>query len=450
MRRAHSISRLSFAVLALAPLLAAAATGPDFSRLGKDLTPVGAERAGNADGTIPAWDGGLTQPPAGWTRQQGYVDPFPNDKPLFTITAANAAQYAPKLTTGMQALLTKYPQTFRMNVYPTRRTAALPKDVTDRVQAQAPKVQLQGFGLRELGGSTTPFPIPSSGLEVIWNHLVRWTGGGTERTAHSFPVRASGDYYKIGFRSKRIYAQNMEDPEHNRLFYALGYFTEPATLRGTIFLVHEPVDQVAEQRSAWIYNAGARRVRRAPDLAYDGVNDGSEGMIVTDQVDAYNGAPDRYDWKLVGKREAYIPYNTYRIGDKSVKYKDIIGKNTINADLVRYELHRVWVVEGTLKPGKRHIYAKRTFYIDEDSWSVVSEDAYDTRGGLWRVALHGMVQYYDAQVPWYRFGVVHDLSSGGYITGGFDNEIKDPIEFGAKGRLSDFQPDALRRLGGAL
>lgn len=450
MRRAHSISRLSFAVLALAPLLAVAATGPDFSRLGKDLTPVGAERAGNADGTIPAWDGGLTQPPAGWTRQQGYVDPFPNDKPLFTITAANAAQYAPKLTTGMQALLTKYPQTFRMNVYPTRRTAALPKDVTDRVQAQAPKVQLQGFGLRELGGSTTPFPIPSSGLEVIWNHLVRWTGGGTERTAHSFPVRASGDYYKIGFRSKRIYAQNMEDPEHNRLFYALGYFTEPATLRGTIFLVHEPVDQVAEQRSAWIYNAGARRVRRAPDLAYDGVNDGSEGMIVTDQVDAYNGAPDRYDWKLVGKREVYIPYNTYRIGDRSVKYKDIIGKNTINADLVRYELHRVWVVEGTLKPGKRHIYAKRTFYIDEDSWSVVSEDAYDTRGGLWRVALHGMVQYYDAQVPWYRFGVVHDLSSGGYITGGFDNEIKDPIEFGAKGRLSDFQPDALRRLGGAL
>ena len=449
MRRARSIPRLLIAGLSLAPLLAGAA-GPDFSRLGKDLTPIGAERAGNADGTIPAWDGGLTKPPAGWTPQQGYVDPFPNDKPLFTITAANAAQYESKLTTGMQALLKKYPQAFRMNVYQTRRTAALPKDVTDRVLAQAPKVQLNGFGLRDLGESTTPFPIPSSGLEVVWNHLVRWTGGGTERTAHSFPVRASGDYYKIGFRSKRIYAQNVADPEPNRLFYALGYFTEPATLRGTIFLVHEPVDQVAEQRSAWIYNAGARRVRRAPDLAYDGINDGSEGMIVTDQVDAYNGAPDRYDWKLVGKREVYIPYNTYRIGDKSVKYKDIIGKNTINADLVRYELHRVWVVEGTLKPGKRHIYAKRTFYIDEDSWSVVSEDAYDTRGGLWRVALHGMVQYYDAQVPWYRFGVVHDLSSGGYITGGFDNEIKDPIVFGAKGKLSDFQPDALRRLGGTL
>jgi hypothetical protein len=440
------IHLLALTVLALP----AAAAERDFSRLGQELTPIGAERAGNADGTIPAWEGGLTQPPAGWNPQQGYVDPFAGDKPLFTITAANAAQYADKLTPGMQALLKKYPQHFRMNVYPTRRTAALPKEVTDRVREQAPKVELNGFGLRNLGGSTTPFPIPQNGLEAIWNHLVRYVGGGTTRVGHSFPVRANGDYYKIGFRSSRIYAQNMADPEPNRLFYALGYFTEPATLRGTIFLVHEPVDQVAEQRSAWIYNAGQRRVRRAPDLAYDGINDGSEGMIVTDQVDGYNGAPDRFEWKLVGKREMYIPYNTYKVGDKSLKYKDIVGKHTLNADLVRYELHRVWVVEGTLKAGQRHVYGKRTFYLDEDSWSVVSEDAYDNRGGLWRVSLLGMVQYYDAVVPWYRFGVVHDLTTGGYIAGGLDNEIKEPIQFGVKGRLMDFQPDALRRLGGTL
>jgi hypothetical protein len=173
-------------------------------------------------------------------------------------------------------------------------------------------------------------------------------------------------------------------------------------------------------------------------------------MIVTDQVDAYNGAPDRYEWKLAGKRERYVPYNVYKLSDKSLKYKDIIGKHTISADLVRYELHRVWVVEGTLKPGQRHIYAKRTFYLDEDSWSVLSEDAYDGRGGLWRVALHGLMQFYDAQVPWYRFGVVHDLNSGGYIVGGFDNEIREPIEFNVKGRIGDFQADALRRLGGTL
>jgi Protein of unknown function (DUF1329) len=440
------IALLACALLAVT----AAAADRDFSRLGKDLTPIGAERAGNADGTIPAWEGGLTQPPPGWKPEQGYIDPFAGDKPLFTINSENMAQYAAKLSPGMQALLKKYPERFRMNVYATRRTAALPKEVTDRVREQAPKVELNGFGLKNLGGSTTPFPIPDNGLEVIWNHLVRYVGGGTTRIGHSFPVRSNGDYFKIGFRATRIYAQNMADPEPNRLFYALGYFTEPATLRGTIFLVHEPVDQVAEQRSAWIYNAGQRRVRRAPDLNYDGVNDGSEGMFVTDQVDAYNGAPDRFEWKLLGKREMYVPYNTYKLSDKSLKYKQIIGKETLNADLMRYELHRVWVVEGTLKQGQRHVYGKRTFYIDEDSWSVLSEDAYDNRGGLWRVALHGLMQFYDAQVPWYRFGIIHDLTSGGYMLGGLDNETKEPIQFGVKGRLSDFQPDALRRLGGTL
>jgi hypothetical protein len=437
---------LGLAILALAPSAHAA----DYSRLGKDLTPIGAERAGNADGTIPAWDGGLKQPPAGWTPQQGYVDPFPQDEPLFTITSANVAQYESRLTAGQLALLKKYPQNFRMNVYPTRRTVGYPQEITDRVVSQAGKVSLQGFGLKDLDGSTTPFPIPQNGLEAIWNHLVRYLSGGIVRAGHSFPVRSNGDYFKIGFRGQRLYAQNVEGAEPNRLFYALGYFTEPATLRGTIFLVHEPVDQVAEQRSAWIYNSGARRVRRAPDLSYDGINDGSEGLLTTDQVDGYNGAPDRYDWKLLGKREVYVPYNTYMTGDKKLRYKDIIKPNSIDPAVVRYELHRVWVVEGTLKPGQRHIYGKRTFYLDEDSWSVLAEDAYDTRGALWRASLHGLVQAYDAQVPFYRFGIFHDLNSGGYLVGGLDNEIKEPIQFNAKGRVGDFQPDALRRLGGTL
>jgi len=443
------LPQLSLLAALAAAVAATAATAPDYSRLGKDLTPVGAERAGNADGSIPPWDGGLTKPPPGWTPQQGYIDPFPNDKALFTITSANVAQHQSKLTTGEVALLKKYPE-FRMDVYPTRRTAALPKEVTDKVAAQAGKVTLQGFGLQNLNGSTTPFPIPQNGLEAIWNHLVRYLGGGVIRSGHSFPVRGNGDYFKIGFSSKRIYAQNVEGAEPNRLFYALGYFTEPSTLRGTIFLVHEPVDQVAEQRSAWIYNAGTRRVRRAPDLAYDGINDGSEGMVVTDQVDAYNGAPDRYDWQLLGKREVYVAYNTYKIADKALKYKEIIGKHTINAALVRYELHRVWVVEGTLKPGQRHVYVRRTFYLDEDSWSVLAEDAYDSRGELWRAALQGLIQCYDAQVPWYQFGIVHDLTSGAYITGGYDNEIREPMQFGVKAGIGDFQPDALRRLGAGL
>jgi Protein of unknown function (DUF1329) len=436
------------ALLALAPPPARPAA--DASRDGQareELTPIGAERAGNTDGTIPSWDGGLTRPPEGWTAAHGYIDPFPGDKPSLTITGANAEQHASRLTAGEAALLAKYPE-FRINVYPTRRTAALPAAVTERVRAQAGKAWIEGFGLKDAGGSTTPFPVPRNGLEAIWNHLVRYLGGGVIRTGHSFPVRANGDHYKIGFRSTRIYASNIEQPEDNRLFYALGTFTEPATLRGTAFLVHEPLDQVAESRSAWIYNAGSRRVRRAPDLAYDGINDGSEGMVVTDQIDGYNGAPDRYDWKLVGKQEVYIPYNSYKLSDKKLKYKEnIIRKNTVNPDVMRYELHRCWVIEANLKAGSKHIYGKRVFYLDEDSWTVVYEDAYDTRKQLWRVSMHPMIQFYDAKVPWYRANVWHDLSNGSYLLSLLENEIRTPWKFGDKGKWADFQPDALRRAG---
>jgi hypothetical protein len=418
----------------------------DVARLGKDLTPLGGETAGNKDGSIPAYTGGLTKPPACYKPGGEYCDPFAAEKPKFEITGANAEQYKDKLAPGALAMLKKYP-TFKMQVYETHRTAAVPATISDKVKAEATKVELQGFGIPNLNGSTTPFPIPKNGLEAILNHNVRYLGGGFKREMSNFPVRPNGDFYKVTATENRIFNQNMDKPQDNKLFFFNAYFNAPATLVGTVFLVHEPLDQVKEQRAAWIYNAGQRRVRRAPDLAYDAVNDGTEGMRFTDQYDAYNGAPDRYDWKLIGKKEMYVAYNEYKIGEKAIKYADIIRKNHVNPDLSRYELHRVWVVEATLKAGQKHSYGKRTFLLDEDSWNVLWEDAYDTRGELWRVGIHGFVQYYDAGVPWTRYNTFHDLSNGQYMTAGYDNESKSVYTFGQKGRIDDFQPDALRRAG---
>jgi Protein of unknown function (DUF1329) len=421
-------------------------TAAEAARLGADLTPMGAEKAGNKDGTIPAWTGGLCAPPAGWTAAKGYVDPFPNDKVKFTITAANAEQYKGSLTAGTLAMLKKY-DNFKMPVYETRRTACYPDAVYAEVKEMATKLDLQGFAIAG-GRSAVPFPIPKTGLEAMWNHQQRYLGGGVSRDYNSFPIRSSGDFYKIGAHEYRIFNQNLDQPQDNLLLAFLSYFTAPATLEGTVFLVHEPLDQVKQTRSAWIYNAGQRRVRRAPDLAYDNVNDGTEGIRVTDQFDGWNGAPDRYEWKLVGKQEVYIPYNAFRLGSKTLKYEqDLIRKNTVNPDHMRYELHRVWVVDGTLRAGSKHIYGRRTFYLDEDTWTVVYEDAYDTRKNLWRVAIHPMIQFYDAKVPWYRSNIWHDLNNQSYLLSLLDNEIKTPWKFGEKGKWGDFQPDSLRRIG---
>ena len=418
----------------------------DLDRLGKDLTQVGAEKAGNKDGTIPAYDGGLTKPPSGWTSAQGYVDPFPDDKVLFTITGQNAEQYKDRLSAGERAMLKKYPG-FTMPVYQTRRSAAYPKEVLDKAHAQAGKIEMDGYAIQNLGGSSIPFPLPKTGVEAMYNHLVRYWGGALDRTYDWFPVRASGVFYRVGFREQRVADSNFDDHTDNHQFSFYGYFTAPATLQGTVYLVHEPTDQVKESRQAWIYNSGQRRVRRAPDLAYDNVNDGTEAMRVTDQYDGFNGALDRYDWTLAGKKEIYIPYNAYKLSDKKLKYSDIIAQNTVRSDLMRYELHRVWVVEATLKSDQKHIYGKRTFYLDEDSWTVSLEDAYDTKGQLWRVGVHPLIQFYDAQVPFYRANIWHDLTNGNYLLSGLDNETKTPWKWGGTAKWSDFQPDALRRAG---
>jgi hypothetical protein len=425
----------------------AALSAAEADSLGKTLTPSGAEKAANKEGTIPAWTGGLTKAPAGWTAEQGYTDPFADEKPTLTINAANADQHKDKLTAGMLALLKKYPN-FTMPVYPTHRTAVLPQAVYDQAKAESTKISMNAGHIEGRESSTIPFPVPKTGEEAIHNHLLRYFGGGIDREYAWFPVRANGDTYRVGFNERLVSAKNFDPVQTGNMMFAFyGAFTAPATLDGTVYLVQEPMDQLKEARSAWIYNSGLRRVRRAPDLAYDNVSDGTEGMRVTDQYLGYNGATDRYDWKLVGKKEMYVAYNDYKIGDKKLKYTDILDKNTVKSDLMRYELHRVWVVEATLKSGQKHIYGKRTFYLDEDSWVLLAEDAYDTRGQLWRAAVHGFRQNYDALVPWQAVDIWHDLSNGNYLVSNLDNEIKKPIKFGIKAKWSDFQPDALRRAG---
>jgi hypothetical protein len=421
------------------------------SRLGADLTPMGAEKAGNKAGTIPAWDGGIKAPPAGYKPGQHYVDPFAGDRPLFTITAANVNQYAANLTPGQVALFKTYPKTYKMNVYPTRRSASYPQRIYDKTRENAANARLVENGYGVTGAiNGVPFPTPKSGVEAIWNHLLRYRGDSAERTvAQAAPTR-NGEYALVQFHDEFYMLYGMagkkESDLNNKILFFRQEVMAPARLAGGILLVHESLNQVKEKRSAWLYNPGQRRVRRAPDVAYDNPGTAADNMRTSDQLDMYNGAVDRYNWNLVGKKEIYIPYNSYKIQEPSVKFKDILKPLHINQDLPRYELHRVWVVDATLKPGERHIYKRRTFYLDEDSWQIVAIDQYDGRDQLWRVSEAHSMNFYDVPTVWTALEVHTDLQAGRYLAIGMYSEYPAP-KFGIKRSLEDYTPAALRRQG---
>ena len=221
----------------------------------------------------------------------------------------------------------------------------------------------------------------------------------------------------------------------------------PARLAGEVLLVQETLDQSIENRRAWVYNAGQRRVRRAPNVAFDNPGTNSDNLRTSDQFDLYNGSPQRYDWTLVGKKEILVPYNSYKLDLNTLKYSDILKKNHINPDVARYELHRVWVVDSKLKAGQSHLYSRRTLYVDEDSWHIVAVDCYDSRGQLYRVQEGHVIQYYDVPALWTALETVYDLSNGRYLALGLDNEEPRSRDFSQKRTLADFQPAALQRRG---
>jgi hypothetical protein len=437
MKQAKQAYKPLFAALTLAVAMSAAAA---------DRTPMGAEKAGSADGTIPAWDGGLTKAPAGFNAKAGYADPFAGEKPAFTITAANVGQYKDKLAPGQVEMFKRFPD-YKMNVYASHRTAGYPQSVYDNVKAEAGKITLAegGNGVKGLVHSTVPFPEPKSGVEVMWNHLMRYRGASFERFSVSFPVQANGNFTPVTISENFLMTSSEANPEPNRLFSYMALITGPSSVAGQDLLVLEPIDQVKESRQAWIYNPGQRRVLRAPDIAYDSPGLGADGLRTTDDYDGFNGAPDRYDWKLIGKKEMLISYNNYKLTSKSEKYADIVRPGHLNQDLVRYEPHRVWVVEATLKQGKRHVYAKRTFYVDEDSWQVAHTDAYDGRGELWRVHETESVQYYDVPTMWVAGEAVYDLQARRYLMMALTNQEK-PMRFNYKVDSGFFTADNLRRL----
>lgn len=398
-KQPHSLLATLFAVawLGSSASVLAETSAQDLERLGKDLTPTGAQMAANADGSIPRWEGGIAKPPAGFDPAKGYANPFAAEQPLYVVTGQNYKQYESLLAPGQIELLKRYPD-YRMKVYPSHRTLALaPQEYAD-IKAEAPAIQAVpgGLGLRNLKRSTVPFPVPKDGLEVVFNHEYRNIGSSVQREFVIFPVQSSGSFTPIKWFESRTYAKVVPDSPPGLVVYYLQRTLSPSNVAGEAVLLHEVFDNSVDTRKTWTYNPGQRRVLRAPDVGYDTPQFNSDGLATVDSYEMFNGVPDRFDFKLLGKKEMLISYDNYDLTSKALKYTDIVQQSHLNQDLPRYEKHRVWVVEATVKSSVRHVYAKRMLYVDEDSWQIAHGDLYDGRGNLWRVQENHSVNLYDA------------------------------------------------------
>lgn len=417
------------------------------AKLHVELTPMGAERAGNKEGTIPAWSGGIQQIPQDYTPGEHHIDPYADETPMLTITAKNYTQYADKLTEGQIALLKQYPS-YKLDVYPTHRSASFPQKIYDFSVKNATRAELtqDGAGLRNAGVGV-PFPIPQNGLEAIWNHLTRFRGEAIKREYIQVTPQVDGSFNPVKFEQESLQYYAQEHPEkENFLFLYKQRITSPSSMAGEVLLVHETSNQVIDPRRAWRYDPGRRRAIRTPTVAYDAPALASDGLSTIDNFDMFSGSPDRYNWELKGKKELFVPYNAYRLHSDQLSYDDIVRPGHINQDHARYELHRVWVVEATLKENKENVYSRRTFYLDEDSWQALLVDHYDENGELWRVAEAHALNYYEVPVLWSTLDVIHDLRAKRYIAFGLDNQ-EDMYDFSEKMNYRQFTASALRREG---
>ncbi len=447
---------LAFAVLFGMPAQAKA-PAEQIARLGADLTPAGAERAGNADGTIPAWDGGLKEPPAGWNPAKPMADPFAADEPLYTVDSANADRYGDRLPAGQAAMLKLYAG-YKVPVYPTRRSCSYPEKVYQHARENAAVGALTPDGNGLLAGTVAwPFPLATTGIEMFWNHRFRPRGGFKVRRNFAMAsVTRAGEYTLIKTRDEAIVhymgpglkreGDVTELSQLNNFWVSyIAVTTTPARHAGQVVLAYDNINDSVGARQAWIYNPGTRRLLRAPDLAFDNPGINADGLSVVDQFDVMNGSPERYTFKAQGKREMIIPYNAYRA--MAVPYKDLLQPGHVDQAFMRYELHRVHVVEANLREGARHIYQKRVLLQDEDSWNFAAVTLYDSRGQLFRYQEAPIVNYYAVPSCGQGFEVHYDLPSARYLAIAMTNEETQIVWNASDLEPDHFTPDAVRRLG---
>lgn len=438
----------------IAPAASAKVTPEEAARLGgPGYTCFGAEKKGTADG-LPDYTGRWVGKWPGMTKDKGYEPgPYAAEKPILTITKANYKEYAGRLTEGEKRLIERYAN-YRMLVYPSHRDFGFPDWTCDVAKKNAVTSELKDDSRSVTGtGGATAFPIPKSGLEAIWANKTSFRSWTEKAVCDIADVYANGS---IAWGRNRFLTMNMMNhptanprpsfAEKVQAYFYSGYLL-PERDKGFVAVGFAPNGFVTDATQAWQYIPGTRRVRQAPEVGYD-YPVPPAGLHTTDEDYGFNGSTERYTWKLVGKKELYLPYHNFRVNDPALKYKELTTPNTLNPDYVRYELHRVYVIEANLREGFRHQYKKRQIYMDEDSQQILWADHYDARDQLWRVAM--ILYFYSQESSAHHRGVqvFHDLTAGVYEANNLVNErgddwwrVNTPMSPGL------FTPESIARTG---
>jgi hypothetical protein len=426
---------------------ATAGVGADeAAKLKGELTPFGAEKGANKDGSIPAWSGGYTTPIAGDKPGGRRGDPFKGEKPLFSINAKNMAQYADKLTDGTKAMLTKYPDTYRVDVYKTHRTAAAPQWVYDNTLKNATRAKMNG-DLVEGAYGGIPFPIPKTGAEVMWNHLLRWRGTSWQFQISDYQLTADGKaVLTVDATADQQMPYYFQDGTPEQFAKSNEYWmirlvnSGPPIRAGEAITGREQID--GSKGQAWVYLTGQRRVRKLPNPCCDTPAPVTAGVMSFDEIETFTGRLDRFDWKLVGKQEMYIPYNGNKLLQPTTD-AEVLDKHHLKPDHVRWELHRVWVVDATVRAGQRHQAPKSRYYCDEDTWICTLADRWDAQGQLWKTVWSQT--FVAPELPGIIVGSFgfNDLLSGSAFVGNLYNS--KPAHYPLVPRYQDrvFTPDAM-------
>ncbi len=439
-------------------LALAKASPEDIAKLGNELTCTGAVAAGNADGTIPPFSGKWLGTPPGieYTPNVGQhpIDPYPEDKPRLVINGSNWQEHKENLTVGQQEMFARFPGTYEIPVYPGRRDFRYPDVVCDVVKRNAQESELidEGFGFTGYMGGV-PFPIPdvNEPMQILANHNFPYRAFTYHTIRDVADVNSKGQI-SWGEQNNRgmnnvTHPDKVGKPMEEIMAYGVTATTKPVRNKGSASVSIEPVNFARGKRLAWNYNPGTRRVRQLPEYGFDTPLGSTGGKLTLDSDRLMNGSPERYTWHFLGKKEIYIPANTYKIHGNDVKYDDLLTVGHVNPDYMRYELRRVWVLEGRLKDDYRHKYGRRTLYLDEDTWHAVVSDFYDTRDQLVQHAFINYYYAYDMSAWQAGSSFYHDLTTGGYVGYNlFQEKPKGPILNAGNMTKDMFTPAALRRL----